>query len=206
MSEPYGHGSGSAGSAGGAQWEGGQRQCQQWGVSNGSGQNVDRATVTNVGDVDGLHTQNEKHVGILVQNMDNDPFGGPVDRHCCQSACARRSSVTRSQASRITGAALVLTALAILPPALESGEAFFCHMPGIKVVVPSGPYNAKGLLRAAIRDPDPVIFLEPTRLYRLIREEVPDEEYTVPLGKARLAWSTSHPKAAIEMANLLKQM
>ena len=55
----------------------------------------------------------------------------------------------------------------------ESAEAFFCHMPGIKVVVPSGPYNAKGLLISAIRDPDPVIFLEPTRLYRLIREEVP---------------------------------
>jgi pyruvate dehydrogenase E1 component beta subunit len=68
----------------------------------------------------------------------------------------------------------------------ESTEAFFCHMPGIKVVVPSGPYNAKGLLLSAIRDPDPVIFLEPTRLYRLLREEVPSGEYTVPLGKARL--------------------
>ncbi|HET6420831.1 MAG TPA: alpha-ketoacid dehydrogenase subunit beta [Geobacteraceae bacterium] len=69
----------------------------------------------------------------------------------------------------------------------ESTEAFFCHMPGIKVVVPSGPYAAKGLLISAIRDPDPVIFLEPTRLYRLIKEEVPDGEYTIPLGKARLA-------------------
>jgi len=68
----------------------------------------------------------------------------------------------------------------------ESSEAFFCHMPGIKVVVPSGPYTAKGLLLSAIRDPDPVLFLEPTRLYRLIREEVPEEEYTIPLGKARL--------------------
>jgi pyruvate dehydrogenase E1 component beta subunit len=68
----------------------------------------------------------------------------------------------------------------------ESGEAFFCHMPGIKVVVPSGPYNAKGLLLAAIRDPDPVIFLEPTRLYRLIREEVPEGEYLLPLGRARV--------------------
>jgi pyruvate dehydrogenase E1 component beta subunit len=68
----------------------------------------------------------------------------------------------------------------------ESSEAFFCHMPGIKVVVPSGPYTAKGLLLAAIRDPDPVIFLEPTRLYRLLREEVPAGEYQVPLGKARL--------------------
>ncbi len=69
----------------------------------------------------------------------------------------------------------------------ESSEAFFCHMPGIKVVVPSGPYNAKGLLLSAIRDPDPVIFLEPTRIYRLIREDVPGGEYLVPLGRARFA-------------------
>ncbi|MEW6115572.1 MAG: alpha-ketoacid dehydrogenase subunit beta [Nitrospirota bacterium] len=68
----------------------------------------------------------------------------------------------------------------------ESSEAFFCHMPGIKVVVPASPYHAKGLLVAAIRDPDPVIFLEPTRLYRLIKEEVPDDMYTIPLGKARI--------------------
>lgn len=68
----------------------------------------------------------------------------------------------------------------------ESTEAFFCHMPGVKVVVPSGPYVAKGLLVSAIRDPDPVLFLEPTRLYRLIKEDVPEGEYTVPLGKARI--------------------
>lgn len=52
----------------------------------------------------------------------------------------------------------------------ESTEAFFCHMPGIKVVVPSSPYNAKGLLISSIRDPDPVIFLESTRLYRSIKK------------------------------------
>lgn len=69
----------------------------------------------------------------------------------------------------------------------ESSEAFFCHMPGIKVVVPSGPYTAKGLLLSALRDPDPVLFLEPTRLYRLIRKEVPEDDYTIPLGQARLA-------------------
>jgi pyruvate dehydrogenase E1 component beta subunit len=68
----------------------------------------------------------------------------------------------------------------------ESSEAHFCHMPGIKVVVPSSPYNAKGLLISAIRDPDPVVFLESTRLYRMIKEEVPEGEYTVPLGKARI--------------------
>jgi pyruvate dehydrogenase E1 component beta subunit len=69
----------------------------------------------------------------------------------------------------------------------ESSEALFCHIPGIKVVIPSGPAVAKGLLTAAIRDPDPVIFLEPTRLYRMIREEVPEGDYVVPLGKARIA-------------------
>jgi len=76
----------------------------------------------------------------------------------------------------------------IKPPELhsESAEAFFCHMPGVKVVLPSTPYNAKGLLISSIRDPDPVIFLESTRLYRLIREEVPEGEYTIPLGKARI--------------------
>jgi pyruvate dehydrogenase E1 component subunit beta len=68
----------------------------------------------------------------------------------------------------------------------ESAEAFFCHLPGITVVAPSGPYTAKGLLLAALRDPDPVIVLEPTRLYRLAREEVPEGDYTVPLGRARI--------------------
>lgn len=69
----------------------------------------------------------------------------------------------------------------------ESTEALFCQVPGLKVVVPSGPYLAKGLLLSALRDPDPVLFLEPTRLYRLIREEVPEGEYLVELGKARVA-------------------
>jgi pyruvate dehydrogenase E1 component subunit beta len=68
----------------------------------------------------------------------------------------------------------------------ESTEALFCQIPGIRVVVPSGPRTAKGLLLAAIRDPDPVIFLEPTRLYRMIREEVPEGEFTLPLGRAEL--------------------
>lgn len=71
----------------------------------------------------------------------------------------------------------------------ESSEALFCHMPGLKVVVPSTPSNAKGLLLAAIQDPDPVIYLEPTRLYRLLKEEVPKEPYLTPLGQARIARS-----------------
>jgi pyruvate dehydrogenase E1 component beta subunit len=68
----------------------------------------------------------------------------------------------------------------------ESTEALFCQIPGLKVVVPSGPYNAKGLLVSALRDPDPVLFLEPTRLYRMLKEEVPEGEYLVELGKARV--------------------
>lgn len=68
----------------------------------------------------------------------------------------------------------------------ESGEAIFSHTPGIKMVVPSNPYDAKGLLASAIRDPDPVIFYEPMRIYRAIKQEIPDEDYTVPLGKANI--------------------
>jgi pyruvate dehydrogenase E1 component beta subunit len=68
----------------------------------------------------------------------------------------------------------------------ESTEALFVQIPGLKVVVPSTPLEAKGLLTASIRDPDPVIFLEPTRSYRMLKEEVPDGEYVLPIGKARM--------------------
>lgn len=68
----------------------------------------------------------------------------------------------------------------------DSPEAYYCHMPGMKVVMPSRPCNAKGLLVSAIRDPDPVIFFEPKRIYRAIKEEVPEEEYTIPLEKAEI--------------------
>ncbi|MGH8874582.1 MAG: alpha-ketoacid dehydrogenase subunit beta [Acidimicrobiia bacterium] len=68
----------------------------------------------------------------------------------------------------------------------ESSEAIYAHVPGLKVVVPATPYDAKGLLLAAIEDLDPVIFLEPIRLYRAVKEEVPDGYYTVPIGPARL--------------------
>jgi pyruvate dehydrogenase E1 component beta subunit len=66
----------------------------------------------------------------------------------------------------------------------ESKETFFVHEPGLKVVIPSTPYDTKGLLASAIRDPDPVIFLEPKLIYRAFRQDVPDEPYTVPLGEA----------------------
>jgi pyruvate dehydrogenase E1 component beta subunit len=69
----------------------------------------------------------------------------------------------------------------------QSGEAHFCHTPGLKVVIPSTPYDAKGLLISAIRDPDPVLFMEPKALYRSVKGEVPDESYTVPLSTTRRA-------------------
>jgi 2-oxoisovalerate dehydrogenase E1 component beta subunit len=66
----------------------------------------------------------------------------------------------------------------------QSIEAFFTHIPGLKVVIPSTPYDAKGLLKSAIRDDNPVLFLEHKKAYRLLKGEVPGGEYTVPLGQA----------------------
>ena len=68
----------------------------------------------------------------------------------------------------------------------ESMEALFGHTPGLKVVVPSTPHDAKGLLISAIRDPDPVIFLEPARAYRAVRQQVPEQAYAIPIGKAKI--------------------
>ncbi len=68
----------------------------------------------------------------------------------------------------------------------ESPEAYFGHTPGLKVVIPSTPYDAKGMLIAAIEDPDPVIFMEPKRIYRAVKQEVPEEKYILPLDKAKV--------------------
>jgi len=94
----------------------------------------------------------------------------------------------------------------------ESTEALYAQIPGLKVIVPSTPLEAKGLLTSAIRDPDPVIFLEPTRSYRMLKEEVPDGEYLVPLGKARtvqegddvtvVGWGAMIPLIQRAVANL----
>lgn len=87
----------------------------------------------------------------------------------------------------------------------DSMEAQFAQGTGLKVVMPSSAYDAKGLLLEAIRDPDPVLYLEPLRGYRMVRDEVPDGDYTVPFGEARtlregddvtiIAWSGSVPVA-----------
>jgi pyruvate dehydrogenase E1 component beta subunit len=94
----------------------------------------------------------------------------------------------------------------------ESMEAIYVHVPGLKVVIPSNPYDAKGLLVSAIRDPDPVIFMEPKRVYRAIKMEVPDKPYAVPLGECRvvregadvtiIAWG-AHVRTASEAAERL---
>lgn len=68
----------------------------------------------------------------------------------------------------------------------QNPETHFVHTPGLKVVYPSSPADAKGLLTTAIRDDDPVVFMEPKRLYRAVKEEVPDGEYTLPFGEARI--------------------
>lgn len=68
----------------------------------------------------------------------------------------------------------------------QSGEAYFAHTPGLTVVIPSNPYDAKGLLHASIASNDPVIFMEPKKIYRAAKGEVPEEFYTVPIGKAKV--------------------
>ncbi len=87
----------------------------------------------------------------------------------------------------------------------DSMEALFTHMPGIKVVCPSNPHDAKGLLISAIEDPDPVLFLEPLRLYRAVRGDVPEEKYEIEIGKGKylregddatvIAWGAMVPVA-----------
>lgn len=68
----------------------------------------------------------------------------------------------------------------------QSPEAYFCHTPGLQVVIPSNPYDAKGLLKSAIRGEDPVIFMEPKRIYRAFKQTVPEDDYIVPIGPANV--------------------
>lgn len=68
----------------------------------------------------------------------------------------------------------------------DSPESIYAHTPGLKVLMPCTPYDAKGLLLSAIRDPDPVLFFEPKRVYRSYREQIPEDEYTIPIGQAKV--------------------
>lgn len=74
----------------------------------------------------------------------------------------------------------------------ESPEVLFSHIPGLQVVIPATPYDAKGLLLSALRGQDPVIFMEPKRIYRAFKQEVPEEDYTIPIGKAKILRQGRH--------------
>jgi len=96
----------------------------------------------------------------------------------------------------------------------QSPEAYFCATPGLKVVVPSNPYDAKGLLISSIRDPDPVVFMEPKKIYRAVKNDVPEGAYEVPLGKAAVTREGKHVSiisfgamvhVALEAAELVKK-
>lgn len=97
----------------------------------------------------------------------------------------------------------------------QSPEALFLHVPGLFVVVPSGPYEAKGLLISAMRANDPILFMEPKRIYRAVKEEVPAEEYSIPLGQAKvtkigkditlIGWGAQHHQNMEAAAELEKE-
>ena len=112
-------------------------------------------------------------------------FLGPAYDQICSHA-ARMRSRTRG-AFTVPMTIRIPVGGGIHAPELhsDSPEAIYAHTPGLKVVMPSSPYDAKGLLVSALRDPDPVLFFEPKRIYRAFREEVPEDEYTLPIGKAR---------------------
>ena len=120
-----------------------------------------------------------------VPEIQFDGFPGPAYDQICSHA-ARMRTRTRG-AFPVPLTIRVPVGGGIHAPELhsDSPEAIYAHTPGLKVVMPSSPYDAKGLLVAAIRDPDPVIYFEPKRIYRAFREEVPEDEYVLPIGKAR---------------------
>jgi pyruvate dehydrogenase E1 component beta subunit len=121
-----------------------------------------------------------------VPEIQFEGFLGPAYDQLCNHA-ARMRSRTRGVLT-VPMVVRVPVGGGIHAPELhsDSPEAVYVHAPGLKVVMPASPYDAKGLLISAIRDPDPVIFFEPKRIYRAFREEVPEDEYTIPIGKARM--------------------
>jgi pyruvate dehydrogenase E1 component beta subunit len=120
-----------------------------------------------------------------IPEIQFDGFLGPAYDQICSHA-ARMRTRTRG-AFPVPLTIRIPVGGGIHAPELhsDSPEAIYAHTPGLKVVMPSSPYDAKGLLIASIRDPDPVMFFEPKRIYRAFREEVPEDEYVLPIGKAR---------------------
>lgn len=121
-----------------------------------------------------------------VPEIQFEGFLGPAYDQLCSHA-ARMRTRTRG-AFTVPLTVRVPVGGGIHAPELhsDSPESIYAHTPGLKVVMPSSPYDAKGLLISSIRDPDPVMFFEPKRIYRAFREEVPEDEYTIPLGEARV--------------------
>ncbi|MHC4990382.1 MAG: alpha-ketoacid dehydrogenase subunit beta [Planctomycetota bacterium] len=121
-----------------------------------------------------------------IPEIQFEGFLGPAFDQLCTHAARMRSRTREAYTVPLT--VRVPVGGGIHAPELhsDSPEAFYVHQPGMKVVMPASPYDAKGLLISAIRDPDPVIYFEPKRIYRAFREEVPEDEYTIPLGKARV--------------------
>ena len=119
-----------------------------------------------------------------IPEIQFEGFLGPAYDQLCTHAARMRTRTRGGLTVPMTVRSPSVAASTLLNH--DSPEAIYTHTPGLKVVMPSSPYDAKGLLISAIRDPDPVIFFEPKRIYRAFREEVPEDEYTVPIGKARI--------------------
>jgi len=121
-----------------------------------------------------------------VPEIQFDGFLGPaydqLVNHAARMRTRTRSAVTVPMTVRVPVGG------GIHAPELhsDSPEAIYTHSPGIKVVMPVTPYDAKGLLISAIKDPDPVMFFEPKRVYRSFKEEVPEEMYEIPIGEAKV--------------------
>jgi pyruvate dehydrogenase E1 component beta subunit len=121
-----------------------------------------------------------------VPEIQFEGFLGPaydqLVNHAARYRCRSRGAVTVPLTVRVPWGG------GIHAPELhsDSPEAIYAHTPGLKVVIPSTPYDAKGLLLSAIRDPDPVVFFEPKRVYRSHREQIPEEAYTIPIGEAKV--------------------
>ncbi len=106
-----------------------------------------------------------------------------IENHVCRFRTRTRSRFSCPLVIRMPYAA----GIRAIEHHSESREAIYCHLPGLKMVIPSGPRNARALLRAAIRDSDPVIFYEPKSVYRAFKEDVPQEPEEFPLGRAQVA-------------------
>ncbi len=131
-------------------------------------------------------------IGLAIAGMKSIPeiqfegFMGPaydqLVNHAARMRTRTRSAVTVPMTVRVPVGG------GIHAPELhsDSPEAIYAHSPGLKVLMPSTPYDAKGLLTAAINDPDPVLFFEPKRVYRTFKEEVPEETYEIEIGKGKI--------------------